>query len=172
MGRKLMWAALLGAALVTGGCARRAPKAAPPAPVAPVAPAANATGAAGQPAAPSRANPWKTPAGKLDDEKFIVISAKYTVAGLKLSGEQRQSDEVMRVVLLAILKDAGVTVEQYTAYADEVARDPARKTRVGDAILDLVKQNGGGGARPAAAAAEGDGKGQKEQGTGSGPLDW
>lgn len=88
-------------------------------------------------------SPWRIPEGPLDDAKFIVISAKYIVAAMKLPEEQRKDQDVMMLALKAILKEANVTVEEYIAYAGEVAADEERTDRVGDAVIKLAEERGG-----------------------------
>jgi hypothetical protein len=118
----------------------------------------------------SRKNPWKTPAGKLDDARYALIQAKYTVAVLNLPAAQRKNDAVMRVVLEAILDDADVSVGEYLAYGKSVAEDPARKRRVSDEAMRLVRQHGGSAEQSKTATPEAGGKAPEGQGAGS--VNW
>lgn len=153
-----------GAAAATSGVPAAPAPSAAPAPAATAhpsagapAPGASSSPASAAPAVPapvqhSRQNPWRIPEGKLDEAKFIAISAKYTAASLQLSEKERTSDELMRVVLKAILKEANVTVEEYAAYADQVARDETRRARVSDAILAMAREHGAAGLEPGGSA--------------------
>ena len=121
--------------------AASAPKPAPP----PGPGKAEAPSAAPAPVAPvrdpvSKENPWKLPEGPLSDEKYVQMSAKYAVATLALPEKQRSNSDVMREVLEAILREAHVTLGEFTRYTDEVAADPERKERVAGRILRVMAE--------------------------------
>lgn len=161
-------------ALTLAGCAR--PVAPPPAsdtrpPAGPPAPTATRPGtfttspapgkkqppakppsaaAQARPATPAPQPPgkqWVTPPGKLDDAKFITISAKYLAGVHALRSEGKLTDKsppgAQELVLKQILKDANVTVQEYQAYAKQVADDPARTERIRDAVVAEVMKHTG-----------------------------
>ncbi|MEN6344120.1 MAG: hypothetical protein ABFE16_02385 [Armatimonadia bacterium] len=110
-------------------------------------PAAKTSGAKPKPATggakDSAAKPWRVPEGPLNDDKFAAMTAKYTVAVLKLSEKERSNETVMAAVLGAILKEAGVTIEQFTAYADKVKADAKRREKVTQAVEKMVREHAG-----------------------------
>lgn len=130
-----------GGAQVAAGQAATAPK------VSAGTPAAKASGAKPKPvtggAKDSAAKPWRIPEGPLNDDKFAAMTAKYTVAVLKLSEKERSNETVMAAVLGAILKEADVSIEQFTAYADRVKADSKRREKVTQAVEKLVREHAG-----------------------------
>ena len=138
------------------GCARKPAETVARAPV-PVTAAVKvekpAGGSAGneEPAAPltrqelEQAAPqseWEIPEGKLDDAKFVAVSARYLAAVLRLP-EARRSADNMLLALEEALFDAHVTVEEYKAYAGKVSADAGRKKRLGKRIVKLVVERTG-----------------------------
>ena len=85
---------------------------------------------------------WRIPAGPLDDAKFAAISAKVTVAAVRLHAEGASDQDAMMNVMRSVLKEARVTLDEYTRYADGVHRDPVRAGKVGNAILRLAEKHG------------------------------
>lgn len=86
---------------------------------------------------------WAIPDGPLDDEKFVVMSAKYAAAVESLD-EDARSEENMRLVLREVLKEANVTEQEYSAYAEEAAKDPERAERLTKQIEYAMKSRGFG----------------------------
>lgn len=130
-----------GGAQVGTGQAGTAPKASTG------SPAEKTAGAKSKPATggakDSAAKPWRVPEGPLNDDKFAAMTAKYTVAVLKLSEKERSNETVMAAVLGAILKEADVSIEQFTAYADKVKADSKRREKVTQAVEKLVREHAG-----------------------------
>jgi hypothetical protein len=130
-----------GGAQVAAGQSGTAPKASAG------SPAEKTAGAKSKPATggakDSAAKPWRVPEGPLNDDKFAAMTAKYTVAVLKLSEKERSNETVMAAVLGAILKEADVSIEQFTAYADKVKADAKRREKVTQAVEKLVREHAG-----------------------------
>ena len=146
--------------LVCAGCSKPAPETSPAAnavtgsaagapPAAPSAPAAAPSPAAAPAETSKTSRPAASkqrltiPAGKLDDAKFISISAKYATAALRLGDKGSSDADALRLALSAILKEANVTVDEYSQYASAVSTDPQRRQKVADAILRLTEKQSG-----------------------------
>lgn len=86
---------------------------------------------------------WAIPEGPLDDEKFVVMSAKYAAAVESLD-EDARSEENMRLVLREVLKEANITEQEYSAYAEAASKDPERAERLSKQIEYAMKSRGFG----------------------------
>jgi hypothetical protein len=106
-------------------------------------PLARALAAAAPPVAPAPTPPASPPpAGApqpLDEQRFIEISSSILIAVAPLQ-DKPDAKELIPGVMEKVLKDAGVTEEEFAACAQRVYADPKHAKVVGDAILARVQQ--------------------------------
>lgn len=109
-------------------------------------PLAQAGAPASKPADEGKAEGWEIPEGPLDDAKFVAISAKY-VAAVQGMDESARSEENIRLVMMKVLKEANVTEQEYSDYADAAAKDPERAEKLAKLIEAAMKTVGRGETR-------------------------
>ncbi len=82
---------------------------------------------------------WPVPKGKLDDARFIALSARYMAILASLPAPRRTQDNLVNA-LDSLLADEGLGPADYRAHAEAISRDPARKKKVGAEIVRIVNK--------------------------------
>ena len=79
------------------------------------------------------------PSGPLDDDKYIAIAVKLALAVDRLKHEERTGDGTL-LLTKQILKQADVTLQEFTDYTNAIAGDSTRQQRVAGAIEQRVEK--------------------------------
>jgi hypothetical protein len=120
-----------------GGSASPRPAAPPVASVAaPLTAPAQAVSPAAQSAPPAAAAAAKQP---FTEAQFIEISSTMVLLTLQVQ-HQPDATKILEPMMEKVLSDAGVTIEEFNAFAEQVYADPERSRTMGDKILDRVGQ--------------------------------
>lgn len=92
------------------------------------------------PTEPTKPGPGESPqppASGLTEEQFIEVSSTIVLGVTQIQNEPN-AKELLVPLMEKALKNAGITLEQYTAFAERVQANPAWGERVGQAILERV----------------------------------
>ncbi len=129
--------AVAGAGLYAYGNRPPAPTAAdyPPPPAA--APAPLATASPPSATAPASAKPAASPSS-LTEEKFVEISSSVVIAAVEF-GNRPDALDLLKGLTAKVVRDAGVSMEEFEAMGEAIAADPVRKQRIAEAIIKRVE---------------------------------
>jgi len=82
---------------------------------------------------------WPVPKGKLDDARFVALSARYLGALVTLP-EPRRTQQNILATLETVLSQEGVSPEEFRKHAEQVSSDPKRRESVGAEVVKLVNE--------------------------------